>query len=243
MSERIAVFASGSGTNLQALIDHFAGNDAADIALVVSDRSGSGALDRARDAGIRGHHLPVKGRPMAAVTADMLDALDAAHIDLVVLAGYLQLIPPDVVRRFSHRILNIHPALLPAFGGKGMYGERVHEAVLEAGSRVTGATVHFVSERYDEGRIVAQWPVPVLDEDSPESLAERVLRVEHALYPAAVEWLARVLAAAEGDDAGMAVRAASPGSRSDGMCFQLGEGADPDRRGIRRLFGLDRTET
>ncbi len=239
MSERIAVFASGSGTNLQALLDHFADNPVAEIRLVISDHAEAGALERARQAGVPTHHIPVKTRPIAAVTADMLDALESSRIDIVVLAGYLRLVPQDVIRRFSHRVLNIHPALLPAFGGKGMFGRRVHEAVLDAGCRITGATVHFVNARYDEGRIVAQWPVPVLENDSPESLGERVLRVEHALYPAAVEWLARVLAAAEGEDAARAVREAVPVPVSDTICFRMNENADPDVAGIHRLFGVD----
>ncbi len=239
MSERIAVFASGSGTNLQALLDHFADNPSAEIGLVISDHAAAGALERARNAGVPTHHIPVKTRPIAAVTADMLDALESSRIDIVVLAGYLRLIPQDVIRRYSHRILNIHPALLPAFGGKGMFGRRVHEAVLDAGCRITGATVHFVNERYDDGRIVAQWPVPVLENDSPESLAERVLRVEHALYPAAVEWLARVLAAAEGEDAARAVREAAPVPVKDTICFRLNENTEADQAGIHRLFGVD----
>lgn len=239
MSERIAVFASGRGSNLRALIDHFRDTPVAEIGLVISDRADSGALALARESGIPAHHIPVQMRPIAAVTADTLDALDAAHTDLVALAGYVRLIHGDVIRRFSHRILNVHPALLPGFGGKGMYGRRVHEAVLEAGCRISGPTVHFVNERYDEGRILAQWPVPVLEGDTVDSLAARVLRVEHALYPAAVEWLARVLAAAEGGDAGSAVREARPLPVHDSVGFRLEEGEEPDGRGVRRLFGLD----
>lgn len=239
MSERIAVLASGSGTNLQALIDHFRDSPVARIALVISDRSDAGALLRARDAGIPAHHVPVKTRPIAAVNADMIDALESAGADVVALAGYLRLVHADVIRRFSHRMLNIHPALLPAFGGKGMYGMRVHEAVLEAGCRVTGPTVHLVNERYDAGPIIGQWPVPVLEGDTADTLAERVLRVEHAVYPAAVEWLAGVLAAAEGDDAAAAIRSAPPVTATDSVCFSLDEGVEPDRRGIRRMFGLD----
>ena len=238
MSERLAVFASGSGTNLQALIDHCSDSDAVEVALVISDNPDAGALDRARDAGIPTHHIPVRTRPIAAVSADTIDALEAERIDLVALAGYLRLVPPAVVRRFHYRILNIHPALLPAFGGKGMYGLRVHRAVLEAGCRITGPTVHLVDERYDQGRIVAQWPVPVLDEDTPETLARRVLAVEHVLYPAAVEWLARVLAAAEGDDAA-AVQEAMPLPVTEDVCYRLEEAGAPDRAGIRRIFGLE----
>ncbi len=239
MSARIAVFASGSGTNLQALIDRSASSDAIQIGLVVADRPEAGALDRARQADIPTHVIQVRGRPIAAVTADMIDALEAADIDVVALAGYLRLMPPYVVRRFAYRVLNIHPALLPAFGGKGMYGEHVHRAVLESGCRVTGATVHFVNERYDEGRILAQWPVPVLDGDTPATLGQRVLRVEHELYPTAVEWLASILAAAEGEDSAAAVKEAMPLPVTDSVCFNLVECGEPDRQGIRRLFGLD----
>jgi phosphoribosylglycinamide formyltransferase 1 len=239
MSARIAVFASGSGTNLQALVDHFAESDAGTIGLVISDRPQAQALERAREAGIPAHVIQVHSRPIAAVTADTIDALGVARIDLVALAGYLRLLPSEVVRRFAYRILNIHPALLPAFGGKGMYGERVHRSVLETGCRITGATVHFVNERYDEGRILAQWPVPVLAEDTPATLQQRVLRVEHDLYPAAVEWLARVLVAAEGGAGAEAVADAMPLPVSDGVCFTLAECGQPDRHGIRRLFGLE----
>jgi phosphoribosylglycinamide formyltransferase 1 len=238
MSARVAVFASGTGSNLQALLDHLARTDEAEVRLVVSDRPQAHALERARKAGVPTHVIQVHGRPIAAVTADMIDALEAAAIDLVALAGYLRLVPTDVVRRFAYRVLNIHPALLPAFGGKGMYGARVHQAVLAAGCRISGATVHFVNERYDEGRILAQWPVPVLEGDTPETLGQRVLKVEHELYPAAVEWLARILAAAEGDDAA-AVKEAIPLPVSDSVCFSLAEGGEPDRRGIRRMFGLE----
>lgn len=193
MSLRLAVFASGSGTNLQALIDHLE-DDAAEVALVISDRPDIGALERARRHGIVSRVIPVSGRPEDDVTADTLAALEDARIEMVALAGYLRRIPVGVVERFHGRMLNIHPALLPAFGGKGLYGMRVHRAVLEAGSRISGATVHLVDEEYDRGPILAQWPVPVLSSDTPEDLAARVLRVEHGLYPAAVEAVAGALA-------------------------------------------------
>lgn len=184
MPVRIAVLASGGGTNLQALIDRFQ-SDAhapARVELVIASRPAIGALERAERAGIASVVLPGGG-----AEGEMKSALTAHEIDLIVLAGYLQRVPDDVVDDFRGRILNIHPALLPGFGGKGMYGIRVHRAVIEAGVRVTGATVHLVDERYDEGRILAQWPVPVLPGDTPEILAARVLRVEHLLLPAAVE--------------------------------------------------------
>ncbi len=112
---------------------------------------------------------------------------------MVLNAGYLKLIPPSVVRRFSGRMLNLHPALLPSFGGKGMYGRRVHEAVLEAGVRLSGVTVHFVNEEYDRGQILAQWPVAVVPGDTPETLAARIHQVEHRLYPAAADRLAHAI--------------------------------------------------
>jgi formyltetrahydrofolate-dependent phosphoribosylglycinamide formyltransferase len=190
---RIAVLASGGGTNLQALIDHFnaRGSKVARVALVVSDRAGAGALARARAAGIGSIVVPAKGRPPDEIAAETLAAFEEERIDIVALAGYLRLVPDEIVRRYRGRIVNIHPALLPSFGGAGMYGIRVHRAVIDAGCAVTGVTVHHVDERYDEGRAIVQWPVPVLRGDSAESLAARVLRVEHVVFPLAVEAVAR----------------------------------------------------
>jgi phosphoribosylglycinamide formyltransferase-1 len=189
---RIAVLASGGGTNLQALIDRFnaAPDPAARVELVVVSRAGAGALQRAQAACVPSVVLNAREIGRDALADSMLRALDDAAIDLVVLAGYLQLVPAPVVERYHGRMLNVHPALLPAFGGPGMYGRRVHEAVIASGARVSGATVHWVDERYDEGRILAQWPVPVLRDDTPETLAARVLAVEHQLLPVVVEALA-----------------------------------------------------
>lgn len=195
---RVAVLASSGGTNLQALIDHFnpAPAPAARVELVVASRAGIGALERAARAGVASVVLDARELAPSEMAAQMLGALESHRIDIVVLAGYLQLVPVQVVERYHGRMLNIHPALLPGFGGRGMYGLRVHRAVIESGVRVSGATVHLVSERYDEGRIVAQWPVPVLAGDTPETLAARVLAVEHRIFPLAVEVLAREDAAA-----------------------------------------------
>lgn len=193
MSVRLAVFASGSGTNLQALIDRFhaAKESPVRIALVISDREDAPALKRARDAGIYATVVEVGKRPPDFIARETLAALEGADIDLVALAGYLRLVPAPVIRRFRERVINIHPALLPSFGGAGMYGLRVHRAVIDSGCTVTGPTVHYVDEQYDSGRVIAQWPVPVLTGDTPDSLAARVLAVEHLLYPAAVELVAR----------------------------------------------------
>ena len=136
---------------------------------------------------------------------DALLALLSAHdVDLVVLAGYLKLVPRAVVARFRGRMLNVHPALLPSFGGEGMYGQRVHQAVLDAGARVSGVTVHFVDDHYDRGPIIAQWPVPVYATDFAETLAHRVLRVEHLLLPRVVQAVAdgRVRLAPDGSVVG-----------------------------------------
>lgn len=184
---RLAVLASGSGSNLQAIADYLRalGTEApAELALVVSDRRAAGALARAARLGVPAVHLP-------AAEGDRLGYLLGEHrITHVALAGYLRLIPTDVVRTFRGRMLNVHPALLPAFGGPGMYGARVHQAVLAKGARISGPTVHFVSEHYDEGAIIAQWPVPVHDDDTAETLGERVLKVEHQLYPLCVAGVA-----------------------------------------------------
>ncbi len=152
----------------------------ADVVLVLSDRTAP-ALDYARSQGITAHML-----------TDWSDAgswrvaLDALQVDLIVLAGYLKLVPAEIVAAYRGRIINIHPALLPAHGGPGMYGRRVHAAVLAVGDRTSGATVHLVDEVYDRGEILGQATVPVLAGDSPESLADRVLTAEHRLLPQAV---------------------------------------------------------
>lgn len=151
---------------------------------MVSDRSQSGALERARSWGVPVMHLPM------ARAHELLAVLTEHRITLVALAGFLRLIPSDVITAFRGRILNVHPALLPAFGGAGMYGKRVHEAVLASGARVSGATVHFVDEHYDEGAIIAQWPVPVRHDDTPETLGARVIAVEHQIFPHCVNAVA-----------------------------------------------------
>jgi phosphoribosylglycinamide formyltransferase/phosphoribosylglycinamide formyltransferase-1 len=188
MTVRVAVLASGRGSNLQALIDHFSSlgdKSAVRIELVASNRPGAPALERARSASIAAETFVAddEGR-------DLLQLLDRYQVDLLVLAGYMKRIPPAVVRRFHGRIVNVHPGLLPEFGGAGMYGSRVHEAVLASGARTSGVTVHLVDNEFDHGPIVAQWRVKVADGDTVETLAARVLEVEHAVYPRAVEMIA-----------------------------------------------------
>lgn len=180
MTYRIAVAVSGRGSNLAALGDALAGEPGIAIAAVVADRDAP-ALDLARE----------RGWPAWRLTdwrdaAEWLAILEQERIDLLVLAGYLRLVPAAVIAAYRGRIINVHPALLPRHGGPGMYGRRVHAAVLAAGEAVSGATVHLVDEEYDRGQPLAQGRVPVRGDDTPESLANRVLEVEHRLLPAAV---------------------------------------------------------
>jgi phosphoribosylglycinamide formyltransferase-1 len=197
---RAAVFASGGGTNFQALLDHQRPGGSWEIVLLLTDRAEADALVRAEKAGVATAVVPTKGRELAEVGRVMLGLLEAHAVDVILLAGYLKLVPPDVVARYPRRILNVHPALLPDFGGKGMYGMNVHRAVIESGARESGATVHLVDEDYDRGPVLAQERVPVHLGDTPEQLAARVLEVEHRLYPEAVDQLCEALAA--GQDSG-----------------------------------------
>jgi phosphoribosylglycinamide formyltransferase-1 len=188
MPSRIAVLASGRGSNMQAIIDHFdnlARERVAKVVLVASNKAESPALIRAATASIDIAHFNA-----ADDGSELLGLLEKFRVDLVVLAGYLKRIPSKVTRAYSGRMLNIHPALLPAFGGEGMYGSRVHEAVIASGAKETGVTVHLVDDEYDRGAIVAQWRVAVKKSDTSESLAGRVLNVEHTVYPRVVEMVA-----------------------------------------------------
>jgi len=181
---RVAVLVSGGGTNLQALLDALRESPLARVAHVISNRPDAGALARARRAGVP---ATVLRDPDDA--AELLAALGDAH--LVVLAGYLKLVPAAVISRFRGRMINIHPALLPDFGGPGMYGRRVHAAVLASGAKESGATVHFADEEFDRGAIIAQEKVHVEPGDTPDTLAARVLEAEHRLLPRVVLDLAR----------------------------------------------------
>jgi formyltetrahydrofolate-dependent phosphoribosylglycinamide formyltransferase len=183
---RVAVLASGGGTNLQALLDAFPPGAPAQVVLVLSNNADAGALERARKAAIPARVIP---NPRDAAQLNRL--LAAAHPDLVVLAGYLKLVPLETVAAYEGRMINIHPSLLPAFGGPGMYGYRVHQAVLASGARTSGASVHLVTPEYDRGPVIAQKTVPVEPGDTADTLAARVLEVEHELLPAVVLAAAR----------------------------------------------------
>lgn len=217
MTIRAASFASGGGTNFQALLDRQPADGAWRIVLLLTDREDAGAIARAVEADVPVAVIRTDDRPPSDVAREMLDVLERHRVDLVLLAGYVKLVPAEVVARYRRRMLNIHPALLPAFGGKGMYGKRVHAAVLAAGAGESGASVHFVDEEYDRGPVVAQRRVPVLEGDTPESLAARVLEIEHQLYPDAVDQVSAALAAGREPEAipsHAAVEATTKGEKS-----------------------------
>lgn len=188
----IAIFASGSGSNAEAIMKaQKEGRLSAKIGLVVTNKAKAGVIQRA--AAYNAPYVVLNKKDFAneeEYVDSLIYALDEKNIDFVVLAGYLQLIPARLVEKFRNRITNIHPALLPSFGGKGYYGHKVHEAVLDAGCKVSGVTVHIVDEKYDRGPIISQKSVPVFDDDSAKSLAERILIEEHKIYPETLQLFA-----------------------------------------------------
>lgn len=193
MKVRVAVLVSGGGTNLQALIDaaHRGELPSAELSLVVSNNSDAYALQRGEKAGIETAVCSRKGRSQEAFEAELLEILRAHEIEMVVLAGFMAILSKNFVAHYPDRILNVHPSLIPSFCGAGFYGLHVHEAALAYGVKVTGATVHFVNEIPDGGRIIFQKAVEVLDGDTPQSLQRRVMeQAEWILLPRAVEKVA-----------------------------------------------------
>ncbi len=187
---RVGVLASGEGTNLQALLDAAVGGAPYQVAVVISNVRAAPALARAERTGIPAHWVDHRRRRPAFET-DLVRILTDARVELVCLAGFLRILSPWFVAQFPGRILNIHPALLPAFGGPGMYGLHVHEAALASGRRESGCTIHVVDDSVDGGPIVAQTVVPILPGDTPVALAARVAAAEHRLYPQVVSAVAR----------------------------------------------------
>ncbi|MDR2890679.1 MAG: phosphoribosylglycinamide formyltransferase [Alistipes sp.] len=185
---KIAILASGSGTNADKIMEHFSphapAGSPARVVLVASDNPSAGVLERARKHGVP---TMVFTRAEFADGTAPLEAFRAARVDYIVLAGFLRLIPASIVAAWPGRIVNIHPALLPAYGGKGMYGDRVHAAVVAAGESESGITIHRVDEHYDRGSIIAQFRCPVLPGDTPESLAQRIHALEHRHFPETIE--------------------------------------------------------
>lgn len=190
---KISVLVSGGGTNLQALIDKIQSRELQGVAIVqvISSKEGAFALERAEQAGIKGK--------VVKDTETLLRELAAEGTDLVVLAGYMKVLDSVVIQAYRQRIINIHPSLIPKYCGKGFYGKRVHQAVLEGGETVSGATVHFVDEGVDTGEIILQREVPVLKGDTADTLAARVLETEHIIYAQAIQKIADDLSATLSD--------------------------------------------
>jgi len=180
----LGILSSHRGTNLQAIIDACRqGHIEANCCVVISNNSKSGALERATKSGIPSYHLSGDThRPPSNLDETIRDVLEKHNVNLVVLAGYMKLLGPLTISHFRNRILNIHPGLLPRFGGKGMYGDNVHRAVLESGQQITGVTIHLVAEEYDLGSIIAQTKIAISPGECIESLKARVLELEHELY-------------------------------------------------------------
>ena len=189
----IAVLASGNGSSFQVLIDRNAeGLLHVNLPLLIGNNSGAFVFERARKHAIAAVHCaPSHFADETQYTNALFAALETYQIDCIVCAGYMKKIPAPVIRQFQNRIINIHPGLLPAFGGKGMYGKYVHEAVLSYGAKLSGITIHFVDEEYDHGPIIFQATVPVLNTDNAGSLAARVLTLEHAWYWRVIEAIAQ----------------------------------------------------
>jgi phosphoribosylglycinamide formyltransferase-1 len=189
----IGIFASGRGSNFRAILESIKAGKTknARITLVISNNSGAGALQTARENSIPALHISrMQFTSDDDYTKALFNALEDHEVNFIVLAGYMKKIDPCIVRKFKNRILNIHPALLPKYGGDGMFGRHVHEAVIASHDPVSGATVHIVDEEYDHGSIVLQKKVPVGPADTAESLAEKVLAIEHQLYPEAIRLFA-----------------------------------------------------
>jgi phosphoribosylglycinamide formyltransferase-1 len=196
----IAVFASGRGSNFQAILHAIdAGIVPAKVVVLISNKFDAGAMKIALAHNIPTRHISQNMFSSEGALADaMLEVLEEYHTEFIVLSGYLKKIPAQVIRQYRNRIVNIHPALLPSFGGEGMYGRRVHEAVIGSGEKVSGATVHLVDEEYDRGPIVLQKSVDIVPNDTPDSLAAKVLKIEHEIFPLALKAFAEGRVKVEG---------------------------------------------
>lgn len=184
VKKRIAIFASGSGSNAQKIMEHFRYDDQAEVALVLTNNPDAYVLQRADNFEVPTH---IFDRHAFYQTDEVVDLLNKLEIDLVVLAGFLWLVPQNLLKRYPNKIINIHPALLPAYGGKGMYGDRVHQAVLDAGEAESGITIHFVNEHFDEGEMIYQARFHIEPGDSLEIIKFKGQQLEHLHYPKVIE--------------------------------------------------------
>ena len=182
--KHIAIFATGGGSNAQKIIDHFENHDSIKVSLIISNKKKAGVLERAA-----ANNIPtlIINREEFYQTENILQNLDTFQIDFIVLAGFLWLMPTYLVKSYVNKVVNIHPALLPKYGGKGMYGMNVHRAVHAAKETESGMTIHYVNEHYDEGTIIFQAKCSLQSSDSPEDIAKKVLQLEHEYYPKVIE--------------------------------------------------------
>lgn len=198
MSRNIAIFASGNGTNAENIIKYFSGNKDIKVKIVMANKADAFVLERAHRLGIPTLYI---NREQWADATHILTLLHEQQIDFIVLAGFLAHIPDALLHAYPNRIVNIHPSLLPKFGGKGMYGNKVHEAVVTAGETESGITIHYLNEHYDEGQIIAQYRCPVVPNDTPQDVATRVHALEYEYYPKVIEQLLMTLPATDKDKA------------------------------------------
>lgn len=187
--KRLAIFASGSGSNAENIANYFKDHDSIEVAVILTNNSKAGVLERAQRLQI---DSVVFDKKEFSQTDKILKWLIKEKIDFVILAGFLLLVPHSFVKQFPNRIINIHPALLPSYGGKGMYGSRVHEAVKSSGDNKTGITIHYVNECYDEGQIIHQASCEVISEDTPDTIAQKVHKLEYEYYPRVIEEVVNV---------------------------------------------------
>lgn len=187
---RIAIFASGAGSNAEAIVHHFAENPAIEVALMVCNKKEAGVYARMQKWGIPCHTIGKAEWQPGSSGRMVLDLMHSEGIGLIVLAGFLAYIPETIVKDYEGRIINIHPSLLPKYGGKGMWGHHVHEAVIAARETVSGITIHHVTEKLDDGGIIFQTQCEVLPDDTPDTLAARIHQLEHTHYPRIVEQMA-----------------------------------------------------
>lgn len=181
--KRVAILASGEGTNAENIIRYFSGRKTVEVALIIVNKGEAGVLKRAERLNVPSRVIPARGF----VDGEALAVLHQYKIDFIVLAGFLLKVPDGILREYPHKVVNIHPALLPKFGGKGMYGSHVHEAVLAAGEKTSGITIHYANGHYDEGEIIFQATCPVLPDDTVETLATRVHQLEYEHFPQVIE--------------------------------------------------------
>ena len=188
--KNIVIFASGNGTNAERIIQYFKENEAVNISLILTNKPEAGVLKRAEKLEVP---TLIFNRDTFYKTNLIVNTLKEENTDLVVLAGFLWLIPDNLLKAYTGQIVNIHPALLPKYGGKGMYGQRVHEMIIDAKEKESGITIHYVNEKYDEGQVIFQAKVAVTESDTPNSLAEKIHKLEHQHFPEVIEELLRTM--------------------------------------------------